>query len=122
MFFRSRNEKSETIEQTARADPHRFRRDIRETHIFHERRSGARGFQPIRNCRKRVLFGGHELTSRYKLDCKSDDKKRSRAKTPSTQRKTLPISPNLGVLCAFAGNSSSFPKLQVSFANIRCVQ
>ena len=34
MFFRSRNEKAQTIEQTARADPHRLSRDIRSKPTF----------------------------------------------------------------------------------------
>src|SRR5215468_7056345 len=61
MFLRSRNEKSQTIEQTARADPQRRRGDIRKTHILYERSSSGGGFQPIRNCRKRVLFSGHDV-------------------------------------------------------------
>src|SRR5215510_10229049 len=61
MFLRSRNEKSQTIEQTARADPQRRRGDIRKTHILYERSSSGGGFQPIRNCRKRVLFNGHDV-------------------------------------------------------------
>src|SRR5262249_25485900 len=61
MFLRSRNEKSQTIEQTARANPQRRRGDIRKTHILYERSSSGGGFQPIRNCRKRVLFSGHDV-------------------------------------------------------------
>ena len=64
MFFRSRNEKAETIEQTARTDSHRLCGDIRETHILHERRSGGGGFQPVRNRRKRVLFSRHDFIAR----------------------------------------------------------
>src|SRR5262249_34421921 len=59
MFLRSRNEKSQAIEQTARTDPQRRRGNIRETHIMYERSSSGGGFQSIRNCRKCVLFGGH---------------------------------------------------------------
>ena len=44
MFFRSRNEKAETIEQTARADPHRFSGNISESHFLDERGSGGGGF------------------------------------------------------------------------------
>src|SRR5262249_19442846 len=61
MFLRSRNEKSQTIEQTARANPQRRRGDIRKTHILYERSSSGGGFQPIRNCRKCVLFSGHDV-------------------------------------------------------------
>ena len=80
MFFRSRNEKAETIEQTALADPHRLCGNTSETHFLDERGSCSCRFHFIRNCRKRVLFGAHASTSRYKLDDKSGDKKRSRAK------------------------------------------
>ena len=67
MFFRSRNEKAETIEQTARTDPHHLGGDIRENHILYERRSGGGGFQPIRNRRKHVLFGSHDVIFKLAL-------------------------------------------------------
>ena len=41
MFFRSRNKKAEAIEQTARADPHRFSGNISESHFLDERGSGG---------------------------------------------------------------------------------
>ena len=54
MFLRSRNEKAEAIEQTARADPHRFSGDLVETDFFHERGSGSRRLQSFGNASKSV--------------------------------------------------------------------
>ena len=45
MFFRAGNEKTKTVEQTARADPHRLRGNIIETNFFDKRGRGGRGFQ-----------------------------------------------------------------------------
>jgi hypothetical protein len=60
IFLRSRNEKPETIEQTARTDSHRFSGNSTKRHLLDELGGGGGGPQPFGNCRKRVLFSRHE--------------------------------------------------------------
>jgi hypothetical protein len=63
MLFRSRNEKTEAIEQTARADPHRLSWDFVKTDVFYERSSGSSRLQSIGNGSKSVLLGRHDINS-----------------------------------------------------------
>src|SRR5512145_695689 len=54
MFLRSGDVKAETVQQTARTDPNRFRRDIIPPGLFHECGSRGRRLQSLGDSGKRV--------------------------------------------------------------------
>src|SRR5262245_41270954 len=63
MFFRSRNEKAKTIEQTARADSQGLSGNISDSYVFHERGGSRGGLQSFGNISKRILLGHHDVPS-----------------------------------------------------------
>ncbi len=63
VFFRSRDEQAETVEQAAGADTHRFGWNSLERNRFDEICRRGSGLEPVGNCGKGVLVGGHECTS-----------------------------------------------------------
>src|SRR5258706_16363436 len=68
VFFRTRDKQTEAVEQAARADAQRFRRNGFVSHIFNEFGGGFSGFQSGGNHCEGILFS-HILFLSVEIDC-----------------------------------------------------